>query len=149
MSAFAADFGPAVVRPSPNFGSRRDCDRPGLIILHYTGMVTGEAAEDWLCSPESEVSSHYLVHEDGAVVQMVREDDRAWHAGRSIWGGNADINSQSVGIEIVNPGHLLGYRPFPHGQIAAVIGLCRDIATRHGIAPEGILAHSDVASTLR
>lgn len=145
MSTFAADFVRAAVRPSPNFGPRRGCDRPDLIILHYTGMATGRTAEDWLCSTESEVSSHYIVHEDGAVVQMVRERDRAWHAGRSLWGGNADINSQSVGIEIVNPGHFLGYRPFPPLQIAAVISLCRDIATRYGMVPEGILAHSDVA----
>ncbi|WP_312796252.1 N-acetylmuramoyl-L-alanine amidase [Tianweitania sp.] len=145
MSAFPADFARAVVRPSPNFGPRRDCERPSLIILHYTGMITGQAAEDWLCVPESEVSSHYLVHEDGSVVQMVREADRAWHAGRSIWGGNADINSHSVGIEIVNPGHFLGYTPFPDDQIAAVVDLCRDIATRHAMLPEGILAHSDVA----
>ncbi|MBS9720932.1 N-acetylmuramoyl-L-alanine amidase [Tianweitania sp. BSSL-BM11] len=145
MSAFRADFAAATVRPSPNFGERRGCDRPSFIILHYTGMITGQAAEDWLCAPESEVSSHYLVHEDGCVVQMVREADRAWHAGRSVWGGNADINSHSVGIEIVNPGHFLGYRPFPDCQIRSVIALCRDIATRSVIAPERVLAHSDVA----
>lgn len=145
MSAFAPDFGRALVRPSPNFGPRRDCEQPGLIILHYTGMETGQAAEDWLCSPQSEVSSHYLVHEDGCVVQMVREADRAWHAGRSNWGGNADINSHSVGIEIVNRGHFLGYTPFTHPQIDAVIALCRDIATRYPVMPQAVLAHSDVA----
>lgn len=145
MSAFSPNFAWASVRPSPNFGQRLGCEQPSLIILHYTGMETGQAAEDWLCVPESQVSSHYLVHEDGSVVQMVREADRAWHAGRSIWGGNADINSHSVGIEIVNRGHFLGYTPFPHTQIAAVIALCRDIATRYAMAPQGVLAHSDVA----
>jgi N-acetylmuramoyl-L-alanine amidase len=145
VSVFAPDFARAIMRPSPNFGERRGCERPSLIILHYTGMETGQAAEDWLCSPQSEVSSHYLVHEDGCVVQMVPEADRAWHAGRSIWGGNADINSHSVGIEIVNRGHFLGYTPFPEPQIAAVTDLCRDIATRYTMMPQDVLAHSDVA----
>jgi N-acetylmuramoyl-L-alanine amidase len=145
VTAFCPDYPSASVRPSPNFGPRRGCDRPGLIILHYTGMESGAAAEDWLCTEESQVSSHYLVHEDGRVVQMVREADRAWHAGRSFWAGESDINSHSVGIEIVNRGHLLGYEPFPPEQIASVIALCRDIATRHDVSPQSILAHSDVA----
>ena len=145
MSAFAPDEPGADVRASPNFGPRRDGLRPEIIILHYTGMTTGPAAEDWLCNPASEVSSHYLVHEDGRVVQMVRERDRAWHAGKSCWHGVTDINSQSIGIEIVNPGHQLGYRPFPRRQIRSVIALCRGIAGRHAIRPEMILGHSDVA----
>ncbi|MBN9072801.1 MAG: N-acetylmuramoyl-L-alanine amidase [Rhizobiales bacterium] len=116
-----------------------------MILLHYTGMRTGQAAEDWLCAEESQVSSHYLVHEDGRVVQIVREKDRAWHAGKSYWQGETDINSRSVGIEIVNPGHEFGYRPFPAVQIDAVIALCRGIALRRRIRPERVLAHSDVA----
>ena len=130
---------------SPNFGPRRDGLRPDMIVLHYTGMATGPAAEAWLCDPVSEVSSHYLVHEDGSVVQMVRESDRAWHAGRGSWRGGTDINSCSIGIEIVNPGHAYGYRNFPAAQIDAVIELCRDIAERHSILPERVLAHSDTA----
>jgi len=145
MTGFAADQEGADVRVSPNFGPRRGRSRPDMIILHYTGMATGEAAEAWLCDPASEVSSHYLVHEDGRVVQMVRESDRAWHAGQSAWRGETDVNSRSVGVEIVNPGHALGYRQFPPRQIAAVIALCRGIAGRHAIPPERILAHSDVA----
>ncbi len=116
-----------------------------MIILHYTGMATGAAAEAWLCDPASEVSSHYLVHEDGRIVQMVRESDRAWHAGKGSWRGETDINSRSVGIEIVNPGHALGYTTFPKRQIASVIELCRDITARHAIQPQHVLAHSDVA----
>ena len=127
MSGFAPDHPGAEVRVSPNFGPRRGSSRPDMIILHYTGMATGAAAEAWLCDPASEVSSHYLVHEDGRIVQMVRESDRAWHAGKSSWRGETDINSRSVGIEIVNPGHVLGYRNFPRRQIEAVIGLCRGI----------------------
>jgi N-acetylmuramoyl-L-alanine amidase len=108
-------------------------------------MESGEAAEDWLCNPQSQVSSHYLVHEDGRVVQMVRENDRAWHAGQSMWAGVADMNSRSIGIEIANPGHEFGYPEFPLGQLEAVIGLCRGIIERHGVHPERVLAHSDIA----
>ena len=145
MSGFAADFDGAGVRASPNFGPRRGPMQPDMILLHYTGMESGPAAEAWLCNPASEVSSHYIVHEDGRVVQLVREADRAWHAGKSAWQGHADINSASIGIEIVNPGHAFGYPDFPKRQIDAVIALCRDIARRNGIRPERLLAHSDVA----
>jgi len=145
MSVFAADEPGAVVRPSPNFGERRDGAAPDMIVLHYTGMASGQAAEDWLCNPASEVSSHYLVYEDGRIVQMVREADRAWHAGKSFWQGATDINSRSVGIEIANPGHALGYARFPKLQVDAVIALCAGIRGRHGIRPERVLAHSDVA----
>ena len=145
MTGFAPDHPGAEVRVSPNFGMRREAVRPELIVLHYTGMETGEAAEAWLCDPISEVSSHYLVHEDGRITQMVREADRAWHAGRSSWRGERDVNSLSIGIEVVNPGHAFGYRDFTRAQVATVIALCRGIAERHGVRPEGVLAHSDVA----
>ncbi|MBZ9799492.1 N-acetylmuramoyl-L-alanine amidase [Mesorhizobium sp. ES1-4] len=145
MSGFLPDEPSAEVRVSPNFGPRRDTLTPDMIVLHYTGMATGAGAEAWLCDPASDVSSHYLVHENGHIVQMVRESDRAWHAGQSSWFGRTDINSCSVGIEIVNPGHSLGYPGFPQRQINAVIGLCKSIAARHAIAAERVLAHSDVA----
>lgn len=145
MSGFLPDYSGAEVRVSPNFGPRRDVDGPSMIILHYTGMRNGELAQSWLCDPASEVSSHYLVHEDGAVVQMVREVDRAWHAGKSSWHGQTDINSRSVGIEVVNPGNLADHPPFFDVQIASVIALCRDICARNDIRKEFVLAHSDVA----
>ncbi len=145
MSGFVSEHAGAEVRVSPNFGPRRDGMRPDMIVLHYTGMQSGEAAEMWLCNPESEVSSHYIVHEDGRIVQMVREADRAWHAGRSSWRGVTDINSCSIGIEICNPGHEFGYPDFCAPQIEAVIALCAGISMRHGVAPERVLAHSDVA----
>jgi N-acetylmuramoyl-L-alanine amidase len=145
MSGFSPDFAGAEVRVSPNFTERRGTDKPDMVILHYTGMPTGAEAEAWLCDPASEVSSHYIVHEDGRIVQMVRESDRAWHAGKSSWRGITDVNSWSVGIEIVNPGHVLGYNPFPKRQIEAVIELCGNIIVRHRIVPERILAHSDVS----
>ncbi|TGQ42639.1 N-acetylmuramoyl-L-alanine amidase [Mesorhizobium sp. M00.F.Ca.ET.216.01.1.1] len=145
MSGFLPDEPNAEVRVSPNFSPRRGTLRPDMIVLHYTGMATGAGAEAWLCDPASEVSSHYCVHEDGRIVQMVRESDRAWHAGQSSWFGRTDINSCSVGIEIVNPGHSLGYRNFPIQQIGAVAGLCAGIIARHSIPAQRVLAHSDVA----
>lgn len=145
MSGFVSEHEGAEVRVSPNFGPRREGLVPDMLILHYTGMESAEAAERWLCDPASEVSAHYLVHEDGRVVQMVREAERAWHAGKSSWRGRTDINSCSIGIEIANPGHNFGYPDFPVAQVEAVIALCRGICSRHSIAPERVLAHSDVA----
>lgn len=144
------------VQPSPNHGERRGCDGPNAIILHYTGLRTGDAeaawradpggeALRWLINPVSQVSSHYVVHEDGCIVQLVREARRAWHAGRSSWAGETDMNSFSVGIEIVNAGHDGGLPPFPDKQIEAVTALCQDVAARHRIGPRRVLAHSDIA----
>jgi N-acetylmuramoyl-L-alanine amidase len=145
MSSFKSDFPGAEVIASSNHGERRDACLPDMIVLHYTGMPTAEGALDWLCRPESEVSSHYMVFEDGRIVQLVPESRRAWHAGRSLWKGEADINSLSIGIEIANPGHPGGLPPFPEAQIEAVARLCRDCGERWQIAPDRVLAHSDVA----
>lgn len=145
MTGFVVDYASAEPRVSPNFGPRRDGVAVDSLILHYTGMPSGESAEAWLCDTASSVSSHYIVHEDGRVVQMVRETDRAWHAGQSFWRGCRDMNSCSIGIEIVNPGHDGGLPAFPDAQIDAVIALSRDILARNGIASERVLAHSDVA----
>lgn len=133
------------VLASPNIGERRGQDGPDMIILHYTGMDDGEAAARWLAMERSQVSCHYLVHEDGRIVQLVAERMRAWHAGAGSWRGRVDVNSRSVGIEIVNPGHEHGYRAFPSVQIDRVVALCRDIRTRWDIPGENILAHSDIA----
>ncbi len=139
------DFAGATLDPSPNFGPRRDGKMPAFLILHYTGLATAEEAVQVLKSPDMEVSAHYLVHEDGRIVQMVSEKARARHAGKSFWKGETDINSASIGIEIVNPGNLEDYPPFKDAQIEAVIRLCRDICERYAIKPENVLAHSDVA----
>ena len=138
---------PLVVRfvPSPNYGERRGYGGPNCLILHYTGMPTGEAALKALTDPVSEVSAHYLVWEDGSIDQLVAERSRAWHAGRGSWKGESDLNSASIGIEIVNPGHEGGSPPFPDRQIEATIALARDICARWAIAPERVLAHSDIA----
>ena len=133
------------VHPAANIEPRRDGARPRLVILHYTGMKSAEKAIDWLARAESNVSCHYVVDEKGQTTQLVREKLRAWHAGVSYWRGETDINSHSIGIEIHNPGHSDGYPDFPRRQITSVIALTRDIAQRHRIEPDGILAHSDVA----
>jgi len=130
--------------PSPNHGKRR-AGPVDMIVLHYTGMPDADQALAWLCAAQSEVSAHYFVYEDGRIVQMVDEDRRAWHAGAASWAGETDINSRSIGIEIANIGHDGALPPFPEAQIDAVIGLCRDIITRHAIPAHRLLAHSDVA----
>ena len=129
--------------PSPNFDER---SLPvSMIVLHYTGMPDAAGAIARLTSPEAKVSAHYLIAEDGQVVRMVAEGKRAWHAGASSWRGVTDVNSASVGIEIVNPGHEFGYRPFPDEQIAALIPLVAAIKDRHGIGRGNIVGHSDIA----
>ena len=132
-----------IERPSPNFDARATAIT--MIVLHYTGMTTAAAALDHLADPAAKVSAHYVVAEDGVVVRMVDEAERAWHAGRSFWRGIIDVNSASVGIEIVNPGHEFGYRPFPEPQMAAVEALVRDIVRRHAIVPAMVVGHSDIA----
>lgn len=132
-------------RPSPNHGPRPGDGRVDMLILHYTGMPSAAEALDRLCSPEAQVSAHYLVDEDGTVWRLVPEERRAWHAGVSSWRGRTDINGASIGIELANPGHEWGYRPFPEAQMAAVEALATGILERHPIPPHFVLGHSDVA----
>lgn len=135
----------ADLHPSPNIEPRKAGYRPSMLIMHYTGLPSLARALDVLARPDCKVSCHYVVDEEGRIIQMVAEELRAWHAGVSSWAGETDINSCSIGIEIQNPGHMLGYPDFPDAQMRAVARLARDIAQRHAIAPERILAHSDVA----
>lgn len=116
-----------------------------MLLLHYTGMPTAEAALDRLCDPQAKVSAHYLIDEAGVVYRLVPEERRAWHAGVSHWAGARDVNSCSIGVELVNPGHEWGYRPFSDAQMAALEALAGDIVSRHPIPPTRVLAHSDVA----
>ncbi len=132
-------------RPSPNHGPRAAGAAIDILVLHYTGMATADAALERLCDAAAEVSAHYLIDEDGTVWRLVGEDRRAWHAGLAAWRGATDINDRSIGIELVNPGHEFGYRPFPPAQMSALIALCRDIVSRHSIAPSRVLGHSDIA----
>ncbi len=129
--------------PSPNSDARRG--PPDMLVLHYTGMQTGEAALARLCDPEAKVSAHYLIEEAGRIFTLVPEERRAWHAGVSFWKGETDINAVSIGIELVNPGHEFGYRPFPEAQIVALIALMGDIRGRWTIPDRRIVGHSDVA----
>lgn len=145
MTAFSPDFARALVQPSPNFGERKEGRDPDMILLHYTGMPDDDQAAAWLCNPQSEVSCHYFVHRDGQVLQFVPEKLRAWHAGKSFWGGETDINSRSIGIEIANAGHPAGLPDFTDAQIEAVIAICKDCATRWYIPAERVIGHSDVA----
>lgn len=116
-----------------------------MVVLHYTGMRTGAEALERLCDPRAKVSAHYLIDEHGTVTALVPEDKRAWHAGRSYWRGITDINSASIGIELVNPGHEWGYRPFPDAQMEALLPLLADIVDRHGVSPTNVVGHSDIA----
>ncbi len=131
--------------PSPNRGARPPGTVIDTLVLHYTGMDSAAAASARLCDPKAAVSAHYLVDEDGSITRLVPEEMRAWHAGVSSWRGEANINDRSIGIELVNPGHDLGYRPYPERQMAALVGLTREILARHPIPPYRVLGHSDVA----
>ncbi len=136
---------PAVFTPSPNHGVRKGNRIPDSILLHYTGLPDGESALRQLCDPATEVSSHYLVWEDGRLTQLVPEIRRAWHAGKGFWAGESDMNDVSIGIEIANAGHRAGLPDYPQVQIETVIALCHDIIGRWRIAPERVLAHSDIS----
>jgi N-acetylmuramoyl-L-alanine amidase len=133
-----------VERPSPNHDPRAE-GPVDILVMHYTGMRTAEEALARLCDPEAKVSAHYTVDRDGTVYVHVAEDRRARHAGVSCWAGVRDVNSRSIGIEIVNPGHEFGYLPFAEEQIAAVIELAQGIVSRHPIVPSRVVGHSDVA----
>lgn len=132
-----------VERPSPNSGERRlPVD---MLIFHYTGMETAEAALDRLCDPAAEVSAHYLIGEDGTLHRLVDESRRAWHAGTGSWAGGMDINSRSIGIELQNPGHAFGYRDFTAPQMAILERISRYLITKYSIPAGHVLGHSDVA----
>lgn len=135
---------PEMTFPSPNHGARR-LGAPDMIVIHYTGMESCAAARERLCAPEFEVSAHYLIDLDGTVEQLVEENRRAWHAGVSEWGGEADVNSRSIGIELANKGAGPDYHPFPAPQIAALEALINSIRSRWAIEPANIVGHEDIA----
>lgn len=132
--------GPGILwQPSPNFDQRR----PNFVILHQTTSDTTARALATLTDPERRVSAHYLIGRDGAVLQLVDETARAWHAGESWWGGLTDLNSASIGIELDNT----GAEEFAEPQIAALLTLLGELRERHRIPPANYLAHGDVAPT--
>lgn len=138
-----------IERPSPNHGPRPPDAAIDLLLLHYTGMASCAEALARLSDPVAEVSAHYLIDEDGSVYRLVPEARCAWHAGAAGWAGEPDVNGRSIGIELVNPGHELGYRRFPEPQVMALIGLAGEILGRHPIPPARVLGHSDVAPSRR
>ena len=131
--------------PSPNHDARPEGGPLDILLLHYTGMQSGEEALKRLCDPTAKVSAHYMIEEDGKVLRLVPEHRRAWHAGVASWQGATDINARSLGIELVNPGHEFGYQAFPEAQMAALIELSLCLVTRHAIPRRRVLGHSDVA----
>jgi N-acetylmuramoyl-L-alanine amidase len=134
-----------VDRLSPNHGPRPAPARIDTLVLHYTGMTTAAAALERLCDPDARVSAHYVVEENGLIWRLVPENRRAFHAGLSCWERETDLNAISLGVEIVNPGHEWGYRPFPEAQMASVKALCGDLIARYPIPPHRIVGHSDIA----
>src|ERR1700727_2972409 len=146
MKTFTPDSSIASdVIPSANYGDRNKGRLPDMILLHDTGMHDVEGAMARRCTAGTDVSAHYIVLEDGRIVQCVQESKRAWHAGVATWAGEEDINSCSIGVEIINRGHDWGYPDFPLRQTAAVIALCRGIMLRRKVPTHRVLAHSDVA----
>ncbi len=134
-----------VIAPSPNFDARPAGTAVDMLVLHYTGMRTAEAAIGRLCDPAAKVSAHYCIDRHGCVYAHVAEEKRAWHAGVSFWAGMRAVNNRSIGIELVNPGHEFGYEPFPDDQIDTLIELAQAILARHSIPARNVVGHSDVA----
>ncbi len=133
--------------PSPNQGPRLAGTPIDMLVLHYTGMRDGRSALERMGDPAAQVSAHYMIEEDGTIYTLVDEDRRAWHAGVGSWRGHGDINSRSIGIELVNPGHEFGYRAFPQPQMEALAQLAPEILARHPIPTRNVVAHADVAPT--
>jgi N-acetylmuramoyl-L-alanine amidase len=131
--------------PSPNFGERAANTPIDMLVIHYTGMVDAQSALERLGDSIAKVSAHYCIDEDGKIYQLVDEEKRAWHAGVSYWRGESDVNSRSLGIELVNPGHDHGYKAFPIVQMESLIGLCSQILERHPISKRNVVGHSDIA----
>ena len=136
-----------IERPSPNFDARETGVSVDMLVMHYTGMLSGKEALSRLTDVECQVSAHYMIEEDGRVFGLVDEADRAWHAGVSYWRGHRNINARSIGIELVNPGHEFGYRGFPEVQMQALKALALDILSRHAIPRRNVVGHSDIAPT--
>jgi N-acetylmuramoyl-L-alanine amidase len=129
--------------PSPNWDER--AEPISMVVLHYTDMPSVDAALTRLCDPASKVSAHYVISEEGEVTRLVDESKRAWHAGRSFWRGKSNVNGASIGIELHNPGHTCGYRPFPDAQIEALVPLLHRIVQAYDIPRANVVGHSDVA----
>ena len=133
--------------PSPNYNDRPIGVNIDILVLHYTGMPKTIQALERMCDPAAKVSAHYLIDEDGQILQLISEEKRAWHAGVSSWRGNQNINDRSIGIELANPGHEFGYQKFPKPQVESLIRLAADIILRHAIPARNVVGHSDISPT--
>lgn len=145
MASYADDPDYREPRQSPNFDDRPEGTIIDTLVIHYTGMETGDAALERLCDPEAEVSAHYMIEENGRIHKLVPEVKRAWHAGISFWRGEPGVNARSIGIELVNPGHEFGYRKFPEEQIKTLTMLCQTLVAKFAIPHRNVVGHSDVA----
>jgi N-acetylmuramoyl-L-alanine amidase len=134
-----------ITKNSPNFNSRPEGALIDAIILHYTGMQSLEAALERMCNAKHEVSAHYCIAVNGDIYQLVSDEMRAWHAGKSFWQGKESLNDNSIGIEIVNTGHEFGYKRFPDAQMQSVLGLLEKLFATHNIDKKRVLGHSDIA----
>ena len=134
-----------IQKKSPNFDKRPKGKKINSIIIHYTGMKTFDEAYKRLCNKNSKVSSHYLIGRDGKIINLVDEKNRAWHAGISEWKGIDNLNNNSIGIELENPGHEFGYIPFSKKQMEALVFLCKELKSKYDIKEDWVLGHSDIS----
>ena len=131
---------------SPNCSKKKRLkSKIKFIIIHYTGMQSEIESIKRLKDPVKKVSCHYLINRKGEIIQMVKEKNIAWHAGKSKWKKFKNLNDYSIGIELVNKGHRLGYQNFSHQQISSLIKLCKKLKKKYLIKKENFLGHSDVA----
>ena len=128
---------------STNFSKRNR--KIKFVIIHYTGMQSEIESIKRLMDPKFKVSCHYLISRKGKIIQMVKEKNIAWHAGKSKWKKFQNLNDNSIGIELVNKGHRLGYQNFTKNQIKSLIKLCKIIKKKYRIKKENFLGHSDIA----
>ena len=131
---------------SPNFDTKkRSTSRVKYLIFHYTGMRSENAAIKKLTNTSSKVSCHYFIKSNGEIIKIVPDLYTAWHAGISSWKKDKSLNSNSIGIEISNPGHDYKYKKFNQRQLTSIINLSKNLKKKYKIKKENILGHSDIA----
>ncbi len=131
---------------SPNYNNKvRSSKSITLLIIHYTGMQSERESVKRLINSRSKVSCHYLINRKGKIFNMVKDQNVAWHAGKSMWKKYKNLNKNSIGIELVNRGHKYGYQNFTKKQIGALVKLCKSLKRKYRIKNRFILGHSDIA----
>ena len=131
---------------SPNFDpKKKKPNQIKFLIFHYTGMKTEKAAIERLTDIKSRVSAHYLIKQNGEIITLVPDLYTAWHAGKSIWKNYSSLNKDSIGIEIVNPGHDINYKKFSKIQLRTLIRLSKFLIKKYKINSKNVLGHSDIA----